>query len=1004
MHFLFPVYKLDYSTININSIIISLRGFTSFLSVKDAATNYTWAFPTRHKKPPLDIITYLFQVLHKEARTVKRIRVDEDGALAGSTDFCKLIHLESIVLETTGGYASSKNGKAESLNKSIKHLILTALVAANKSLDFWCFAMQHQNHTIRNLSLTPSKLMTAKEAWTGIKPKWHDFRIPFCDVYVIHDDNQLGTASRHTFLCFGPSTSIVYYFDEKMTSVKRAHHVYFDDYSSGRDTSQETPGSRLLKNASLTSNDLDLQPSKIQHLKEYISNPINSPFELNDLFYHLVDMSIEKPPHFGIDIKFDDAFGLPIIHNIHPNSSFFNHLPVRYRRNIWIVSIENEEPITPSAAYDAIQENITNGNPIVTFLITKRQLPQRTSLQSLRAQFDQFPRIHKQSHLQSKPSSSYAVSLPTKPSTPSNINDIKNSPLKREWKLSLFQNYAKNASSMAFTAPFPRDLLPKNATILKSVMAFRVKTLSTGVYDLYSRHCANGSVQIKGLDYKESYAPIGGIDSIRIVIALGADLCLLIFIIDVGNAFQNTLVHRNERIFLHLPPYYIEWFKQYYPNYRLPSTTTYYVLQSIHAIQGTKPAGKQWHDLIKQFFLKFGFSSNATDNAVFIHTRGSDVIILISETDDFLILTSSVALYQELKSNLSKAFKITSQEGPVLKYLNFRIVQSQHGISIDQTDHILEMVEPHYPRSSHFSKVDSPFRTDRSYEHELNTSIPASKDELKLLETQYGGSYLKLYGQLLHVSTMSRPQISNALLRLGKFQSGPCKLGFDGLKRIFKYLASHPNIPIMYPKNPSQESKKLTFFVPTNPPVSTPSVTLPQRLSAMVDANYATDLSDRKSVSSCIILYNGVIVSWRATKQLCVATSTTDAEIRSLFTGLRKVITFRNFLRHLGRPEIKPTVIFEDNKGTSDIVRAGRLTPRVKHIDVPLCYIHQQNQLQSFDVAECPTHLMLADGLNKALAGPTIKRHSRWYTGHRYYPKPGSAHYNAITTSCPLSS
>jgi len=134
---------------------------------------------------------------------------------------------------------------------------------------------------------------------------------------------------------------------------------------------------------------------------------------------------------------------------------------------------------------------------------------------------------------------------------------------------------------------------------------------------------------------------------------------------------------------------------------------------------------------------------------------------------------------------------------------------------------------------------------------------------------------------------------------------------------------------------------------------------------------------------------------------MSIATSTTDAETRTLFLGLFRVITFRHFLRHLGMPAKNPIIIFEDNKGTFDIGR--RLTPRVKHIDVPLCYIHHQHKLNTFDVAECSTHLMMADGLNKALLDPTIKRQSAFYTCRRFFPKRDTEHYAQLTKTVPIS-
>ena len=55
------------------------------------------------------------------------------------------------------------------------------------------------------------------------------------------------------------------------------------------------------------------------------------------------------------------------------------------------------------------------------------------------------------------------------------------------------------------------------------------------------------------------------------------------------------------------------------------------------------------------------------------------------------------------------------QEGSVLKYLTFRIYQSPLGFSVDQTDHIMELVNDWFPNGK-FRKVDTPFRTDYTYE------------------------------------------------------------------------------------------------------------------------------------------------------------------------------------------------------------------------------------------------------------------------------------------------
>lgn len=49
------------------------------------------------------------------------IKCDEDGVFIRSTEFCKMMYKElSVALQSTGGYASTINGKAEAPHKTIK--------------------------------------------------------------------------------------------------------------------------------------------------------------------------------------------------------------------------------------------------------------------------------------------------------------------------------------------------------------------------------------------------------------------------------------------------------------------------------------------------------------------------------------------------------------------------------------------------------------------------------------------------------------------------------------------------------------------------------------------------------------------------------------------------------------------------------------------------------------------------------------------------------------------
>ena len=60
--------------------------------------------------------------MRNQDKKVAFIRVDEDGALARSSEFMKTCHKMNIIVQTTGGDASSLNGKSESSNKTLANI------------------------------------------------------------------------------------------------------------------------------------------------------------------------------------------------------------------------------------------------------------------------------------------------------------------------------------------------------------------------------------------------------------------------------------------------------------------------------------------------------------------------------------------------------------------------------------------------------------------------------------------------------------------------------------------------------------------------------------------------------------------------------------------------------------------------------------------------------------------------------------------------------------------
>ena len=100
--------KMNFSFFHDESIL----GFTSIFVFVCSATPYPFVFPYRSKLPPPGVLKFLVTTLRNQGKKIALIRVDENVAIAISSEFVKACHNMNIVVQTTGVYASYINGKS----------------------------------------------------------------------------------------------------------------------------------------------------------------------------------------------------------------------------------------------------------------------------------------------------------------------------------------------------------------------------------------------------------------------------------------------------------------------------------------------------------------------------------------------------------------------------------------------------------------------------------------------------------------------------------------------------------------------------------------------------------------------------------------------------------------------------------------------------------------------------------------------------------------------------
>ena len=95
--------------------------------------------------------------------------------------------------------------------------------------------------------------------------------------------------------------------------------------------------------------------------------------------------------------------------------------------------------------------------------------------------------------------------------------------------------------------------LPPGKSVVGYKWIYKIKTRSDGSIKCYKAHLVvKGFTQEYGIDYKETFAPVARISSIRALLAVAAASKWDLFQMDVKNAFLNGDL--SEEVYMQSPP------------------------------------------------------------------------------------------------------------------------------------------------------------------------------------------------------------------------------------------------------------------------------------------------------------------------------------------------------------------------------------------------------------------------------------------------------------------
>ena len=218
-------------------------------------------------------------------------------------------------------------------------------------------------------------------------------------------------------------------------------------------------------------------------------------------------------------------------------------------------------------------------------------------------------------------------------------------------------------------------------------------------------------------------------------------------------------------------------------------------------------------------------------------------------------------------------------------------------------------------------------------------ALPLTGHALQKSEMEYHGKFGHTLGRIHHIALMSRIDIFYATYRLETQTVAPTLPGFQGIKRFVQYLDSRPHKPIFYPSYSYDGSNVISITWSGN---QVEDHITQNCLEYHQDAYHAIILNRRRSVLGIIHTLLGVAVCWKVQIQPAISSDSTDGEIRCMYKAVKKTKVIRRYMEALALSTGAPTVHWDYNTSCISVVEAKRVTPRVKHIDITVCFLQEQ--------------------------------------------------------------
>ena len=497
-----------------------------------------------------------------------------------------------------------------------------------------------------------------------------------------------------------------------------------------------------------------------------------------------------------------------------------------------------------------------------------------------------------------------------------------------------------------------RSSLPPGTQIGRSVWALKRKRTKSGtIKDYKGRMNYNGSQDVRGVHYDESYAASASPTTQRLQITIAGYEQLIIKQMDAEAAFTNGILD-DETNKEDLTPLFMEQDPEFNEEPKYPRSQ--WVLQLQKAIYGTKQGARIWWQMLSRFYEEDGwtkskhmhcmhFGIKIDDPNVYKHKqerlRGLRCASYV--TDDIITAISDHPVAKQNYERFMQRFfeKFPGDDiGDVQWYTNMQITKDSEGIyDMSHKAYIEGMLEKQNVQSD--ETCEMPYQASEISElnryshtteaHRLGAQVP--------MET-----YKSILGAIGYPATKSHPEVAAVWNVLTTYmrEGIPREAHMRAATRIVKYLN--------YAKRYSMRMDPGDM-----------------KLSAGFDSDFATERVRRRSRGGWWLKLGNALISWKSKLQAITANSPAEAEYLALNDAVKEIKYVKLCMQEYGYGHDTPVMTEGDNTSVDKFVKTTSSDTGIRHLDVAYYYAKEQYEDKLYRLRKVPGTNYRADFLTK---------------------------------------